>query len=86
MKDRPHGASVVPTVAVDDRDAPRGRWACSAPQAVRRGAPVRMGQHARRDVGEEHRREHQQQVLDAVEAAAQNQQRDDRPPPAGTLT
>ena len=74
MKESPHGASVVPTVAVTIAMAAPLAGQARHQHAVDRGSPVRMGQHAGRDVGEEHRRQQQQEVLDAVKAAAQYQQ------------
>ena len=78
MNDSPHGASVVPrvavTIAIDSVTGGHGR----DERAVHRGAPVRVGQHAGHDVGQKHRRQQQQEVLDAVETAAQHQQGDDQ--------
>ena len=73
MKESPHGASVVPTVAVTIAMAAPLAGHARHQHAVGRGSPVRMRQHAGSDVGQEHRRQQQQELLDAVEAAAQNQ-------------
>ena len=73
MNESPHGASVVPTVAVTIAMAALLAGQARHQHAVERGPPVRVGQHAGRDVGQEHRRQQQQESLDAVEAAAQHQ-------------
>ena len=84
---------LVDGVGLDEREPPRGQRGADGggddrdrlpvtgharhQQAVHRRAPVGVGQHTGDDVGQEHRRQQQQDVLDPVEAAPQHQQRDD---------
>ncbi len=78
MNDSPHGASVVPTVAVTMAMVSPLIGHRRHQQTVGRGAPIGMRQHAGGDIGEKHRRYQQQQMLDAVETAAEHEQRDDQ--------
>jgi hypothetical protein len=84
-----HGHPLVGRIRLDEGEPPRRKRgahrghghqhgvACERharhEQAVRRRAPVRMSKEAGDDVGGEHGAEHQQDVLDAVEGAAQHQ-------------
>ena len=78
---------LVDRVGLDEREPPRGErgadggsddsdgravgWQARHQHAVERGSPVRIRQHSGRDVGQEHRRQQQQESLDAVKAATQ---------------
>ena len=62
MNDSPHGASVVPRVAVTMAIAsPVNLVLVGNERAVQRRAPVRFGQQAGGHVGQEHRRQQQQE-------------------------
>ena len=75
MNASPHGARVVPDGRHgDEHRLARQRHAGTA--SPRRWRPIGMGEEARDDVGDEDRAERQQDVLDAVEGPAQDEQRD----------
>ena len=86
MKARPHGASVVPTVATATRTASRVNGMLGDHGALRGLAPGGMGEDAGEDVGDEDGAEREQDMLDVAERAAQHQQRDPRPQRAGRVT
>ena len=79
MNARPHGASVVPSVATTTSIPWRVDRHARHDQPVRGRAPVRMGEHAGDDVGDEDRAEREQDVLDAAERAAQHEHARRRP-------
>ena len=87
-----HGQALVHGVGLDEREAPRRQrradggdgvedpLACAREvgddKALGGGAPVRVGQDAGDDVGDEDGAQRQQHVLDAAEGAAQDEQAD----------
>ena len=73
MNARPHGASVVPTVADGDQQRVAGERDARHDEPARGRAPVGMGEQAGDDVGDEDRAEREQDMLDAVEAPAQDE-------------
>jgi hypothetical protein len=66
MNARPHGASVVPTVATGDEDCNACKRHARHNQALRGRTPVVVREQARDDVGDEHAAEREQDLLDAV--------------------
>ena len=76
MKASPQGARVVPTMPVMTISAPRLCGTCGTTRPAAGLGPVRVRQEGGADVGDEHRREQQQHVLDAMEAAAQDDESD----------
>ena len=77
MKDEPPRRQRRADGGRDDRDGRTVGGHARHQHSVDRSTPVRMCQHAGTDIGQEHRRQDQQELLDAVEAPAQHQNRHD---------